>query len=170
MCRHISYVVIVHLDSWETRTLQGLFLCSFFSDNNEGSSSSNQPIFAMAGDGTSSDVKIPAVLLFFEEGQILRRAVTALEDTNRSLRVRLAAKASGQGWYNRVLKWWRHKKDFFFSELVVFYRLFGRTYLKKIHTQNIDWIKQLRYGLLKCESLHTELSYLVLFPQVRDQL
>ena len=98
----------------ETRTLQGLFLCSFFSDNNEGSSSSNQPIFAMAGDGTSSDVKIPAVLLFFEEGQILRRAVIALEDTNRSLRVRLAAKASGQGWYNRVLKWWRHKKEFIF--------------------------------------------------------
>ena len=110
VCCYIS----LRLIPGETITLQGLFLCFFFSDNNEGSSSSNQPIFAMAGDGTSSDVKIPAVLLFFEEGQILRRAVIALEDTNRSLRVRLAAKASGQGWYNRVLKWWRHKKDFFF--------------------------------------------------------
>ncbi|XP_048587140.1 ER degradation-enhancing alpha-mannosidase-like protein 3 [Nematostella vectensis] len=66
-------------------------------DNNDGSSSDSQPIFAMAGDGTSNDVRIPAVLLFHQEGQILMRAITAVEDTSRTLSVRVAAKAIKAG-------------------------------------------------------------------------
>lgn len=67
----------------------------FFSDNNEGSSSDKQQIFSMAGDGSNDDVKIPAVLLFSEEGRILKNAIAALEDTNQRLTVRLASKATG---------------------------------------------------------------------------
>ena len=51
----------------------------------------------MAGDGSSNDVKIPAVLLFSEEGRILKNAIAALDDTNRRLTVRLAAKSTGSG-------------------------------------------------------------------------
>ncbi|XP_031572987.1 ER degradation-enhancing alpha-mannosidase-like protein 3 [Actinia tenebrosa] len=64
-------------------------------DNNDGSSSDTQPIFAMAGDGTSNDVKIPAVLLFHQEGMILKRAISFLEDKQQTLKVRLASKADG---------------------------------------------------------------------------
>lgn len=64
-------------------------------DNNEGSSSDTQPIFAMAGDGSNNDVKIPAVLLFSEEGRILKNAIAAMEDLNQRLTVRLASKATG---------------------------------------------------------------------------
>jgi len=65
-------------------------------DNNEGSSSDTQPIFAMSNDdGASDDVKIAAVLLFSEEGRILKNAIAALADTNQRLTVRLAAKATG---------------------------------------------------------------------------
>lgn len=67
----------------------------FFSDNNGGSSSDKQQIFSMAGDGSNDDVKIPAVLLFSEEGRILKNAIAALEDTNQRLTVRLASKATG---------------------------------------------------------------------------
>ena len=41
---------------------------------------------------------------------------------------------SKQDWYNRVLKWWRRKNDFF-SEIMGFIRLFGTTYLKNVHKQ-----------------------------------
>lgn len=65
-------------------------------DNVEGSSSDTQPIFAMSNDeGNSDDVKIPAVLLFSEQGRVLKNAILALEDTNHRLTVRLAAKATG---------------------------------------------------------------------------
>lgn len=64
-------------------------------DNNEGSSSDKQQIFAMAGDGSNDDVKIPAVLLFSEEGRILKNAIAAMEDVNQHLTVRLASKATG---------------------------------------------------------------------------
>ena len=67
----------------------------FCLDNNEGSSSAKQQIFAMAGDGSNDDVKIPAVLLFSEEGRILKNAITAMEDINQHLTVRLASKATG---------------------------------------------------------------------------
>ena len=36
---------------------------------------------------------------------------------------------------HRVPKWWHHKNDF--SEIMGFIQLFGTTYLKKVHTQNI---------------------------------
>ena len=36
---------------------------------------------------------------------------------------------------NRVPKWWRHKNDF--SEIMGFIQLFGTTYLKKVHLQNV---------------------------------
>ena len=65
------------------------------SDDHEGSSSDQQPVFAMSGDGSSSDVKIPAVFLFHQEGAVLLRAFEAQEDVNKRLRIRLAAKASG---------------------------------------------------------------------------
>lgn len=70
----------------------GVFFCL---DNNEGSSSDKQQIFAMAGDGSNDDVKIPAVLLFSEEGRILKNAIAAMEDINQHLTVRLASKATG---------------------------------------------------------------------------
>ena len=69
-----------------------LLLCT---DNNKGSSSDSQPIFAMAGDGSNNDVKIAAVLLFSEEGRILKNAIAAMEDVNQRLTVRLASKATG---------------------------------------------------------------------------
>ncbi|XP_073242535.1 ER degradation-enhancing alpha-mannosidase-like protein 3 [Porites lutea] len=66
-------------------------------DNNEGSSSDTQPIFAMSNDeDNKDDVKIPAVLLFSEEGRILKNAMAALDDTDNRLTVRLATKASGK--------------------------------------------------------------------------
>ena len=46
-------------------------------------------------EGNSDDVKIPAVLLFSEQGRVLNNAIIALEDTNHRLTVRLAAKATG---------------------------------------------------------------------------
>lgn len=49
----------------------------------------------MAGDGSNNDVKIPAVLLFSEEGRILKNAIAAMEDINQHLTVRLASKATG---------------------------------------------------------------------------
>lgn len=49
----------------------------------------------MAGDGSNDDVKIPAVLLFSEEGRILKNAIAAMEDINQHLTVRLASKATG---------------------------------------------------------------------------
>lgn len=65
-------------------------------DNVEGSSSDTQPIFAMSNDeGNSDDVKIPAVLLFSEQGRILKNAIAALDDRSQRLTVRLAAKATG---------------------------------------------------------------------------
>lgn len=76
----------------------GVLTCGMvvFADNNEGSSSDTQPIFAMSNDdGASDDVKIAAVLLFSEEGRILKNAIAALADTNQRLTVRLAAKATG---------------------------------------------------------------------------
>ena len=74
-------------------------VCVFFLrvDNNEGSSSDTQPIFAMSNDeDNKDDVKIPAVLLFSEEGRILKNAMAALDDTDNRLTVRLAPKASGK--------------------------------------------------------------------------
>ena len=50
----------------------------------------------MAGDGSDNDVKIPAVLLFSEEGRILKNAIAAMEDLNQRLTVRLASKATGK--------------------------------------------------------------------------
>ena len=50
----------------------------------------------MAGDGSDNDVKIPAVLLFSEEGRILKNAIAAMEDLNQRLTVRLASKAAGK--------------------------------------------------------------------------
>ena len=38
-------------------------------------------------------------------------------------------------YFNRVLKWWCHKKDF--SEIMGFIRLFGTTYQKKACTQKL---------------------------------
>lgn len=76
-----------------------VFVCLFFLrvDNNEGSSSDTQPIFAMSNDeDNKDDVKIPAVLLFSEEGRILKNAMAALDDTDNRLTVRLATKASGK--------------------------------------------------------------------------
>lgn len=65
-------------------------------DNVEGSSSDTQPIFAMSNDeGNSDDVKIPAVLLFSEQGRVLNNAMAAQEDASQRLTVRLAAKATG---------------------------------------------------------------------------
>jgi len=49
----------------------------------------------MAGDGSNDDVKIPAVLLFSEEGRILKNAIAAMEDVKQHLTVRLASKATG---------------------------------------------------------------------------
>ena len=74
------------------------FVCFFLRvDNNEGSSSDTQPIFAMSNDeDNKDDVKIPAVLLFSEEGRILKNAMAALDDTDNRLTVRLATKASGK--------------------------------------------------------------------------
>ena len=75
-------------------------VCVFFFlrvDNNEGSSSDTQPIFAMSNDeDNKDDVTIPAVLLFSEEGRILKNAMAALDDTDNRLTVRLATKASGK--------------------------------------------------------------------------
>ena len=68
----------------------------FCADNLEGSSIDTQPIFAMSNDEENSeDVKIPAVLLFSKEGQILKNAIAALADSNQRLTVRLASKATG---------------------------------------------------------------------------
>lgn len=66
-------------------------------DNNDGSSSDTQPIFAMAGDGTKNDVKIPAVLVFHQEGMVLKRAILFMEDKEEILKVRVASKAVGAG-------------------------------------------------------------------------
>lgn len=64
-------------------------------DNHEGSTSAAQPIFAMSNEeGNSDDVKIPAVLLFSEEGRIVKNAMAALADSSQPLTVRLAAKAT----------------------------------------------------------------------------
>ena len=73
-------------------------------DNNEGSSSDTQPIFAMSNDeDNKDDVKIPAVLLFSEEGRILKNAMAALDDTDNRLTVRLATKASGKSGLSAVV-------------------------------------------------------------------
>ena len=65
-------------------------------DNVEGSSIDTQPIFAMSNDeDNSDDVKIPAVLLFSEQGRILKNAIAALDDRSQRLTVRLAAKGTG---------------------------------------------------------------------------
>ena len=81
-------------------------VCFFFLrvDNNEGSSSDTQPIFAMSNDeDNKDDVKIPAVLLFSEEGRILKNAMAALDDTDNRLTVRLATKASGKSGLSAVV-------------------------------------------------------------------
>ena len=81
-------------------------VCVFFLrvDNNEGSSSDTQPIFAMSNDeDNKDDVKIPAVLLFSEEGRILKNAMAALDDTDNRLTVRLATKASGKSGLSAVV-------------------------------------------------------------------
>ena len=82
-------------------------VCVFFFlrvDNNEGSSSDTQPIFAMSNDeDNKDDVKIPAVLLFSEEGRILKNAMAALDDTDNRLTVRLATKASGKSGLSAVV-------------------------------------------------------------------
>ena len=59
------------------------------------------------------------------------------------------------------LRWWRHKNDF--SEIMGFIRLFGTTYLKKVHTQT-EWLFSAlnSWGFLKFKMLHTKLSYLLL--------
>lgn len=84
-----------------------VFVCLFFFlrvDNNEGSSSDTQPIFAMSNDeDNKDDVKIPAVLLFSEEGRILKNAMAALDDTDNRLTVRLATKASGKSGLSAVV-------------------------------------------------------------------
>ena len=73
-------------------------------DNNEGSSSDTQPIFAMSNDeDNKDDVKIPAVLLFSEEGRILKNAMAALDDADNRLTVRLATKASGKSGLSAVV-------------------------------------------------------------------
>lgn len=73
-------------------------------DNNEGSSSDTQPIFAMSNDeDNKDDVKIPALLLFSEEGRILKNAMAALDDTDNRLTVRLATKASGKSGLSAVV-------------------------------------------------------------------
>lgn len=81
------------------------FVCFFLRvDNNEGSSSDTQPIFAMSNDeDNKDDVKIPAVLLFSEEGRILKNAMAALDDTDHRLTVRLATKASGKSGLSAVV-------------------------------------------------------------------
>lgn len=83
-----------------------VYVCVFFLrvDNNEGSSSDTQPIFAMSNDeDNKDDVKIPAVLLFSEEGRILKNAMAALDDTDNRLTVRLATKASGKSGLSAVV-------------------------------------------------------------------
>lgn len=67
-------------------------------DNNEGSSFESQPMFAMSGDGGSKDVNIPAVFLFYNEGQVLQKAMQVAQiNTQGHLRVRLADKALKRG-------------------------------------------------------------------------
>jgi hypothetical protein len=51
----------------------------------------------MAGDGTKNDVKIPAVLLFHQEGMVLKRAISFHEDKDQTLKIRVASKAVGSG-------------------------------------------------------------------------
>ena len=101
MCRNPCSLVIHHvLFFW------CVFVCLFFLrvDNNEGSSSDTQPIFAMSNDeDNKDDVKIPAVLLFSEEGRILKNAMAALDDTDNRLTVRLATKASGKSGLSAVV-------------------------------------------------------------------
>ena len=81
-----------------------LFVFFLRVDNNEGSSSDTQPIFAMSNDeDNKDDVKIPAVLLFSEEGRILKNAMAALDDTDNRLTVRLATKASGKSGLSAVV-------------------------------------------------------------------
>ncbi|CAB3984728.1 ER degradation-enhancing alpha-mannosidase 3 [Paramuricea clavata] len=64
-------------------------------DNNEGSSSESQPMFAMSGDGSSNNINIPAVFLFHNEGQVLQKSIqiAGYHGTRENLRVRLADKA-----------------------------------------------------------------------------
>ena len=72
--------------------------CFFFLDNNAGSSSESQPLFAMSGDGSSGDIQIPAVFLFANEGDILKKAMEIITRKNQGhLRIRLADKAKSQG-------------------------------------------------------------------------
>ena len=47
-------------------------------------------------------------------------------------------------------------------------RLFGTTYLKKVHTRKKSGSLVI-CGFLKFKLLHTKLSYLVLVPEVRNQ-
>ncbi|XP_028407570.1 ER degradation-enhancing alpha-mannosidase-like protein 3 [Dendronephthya gigantea] len=63
-------------------------------DNNEGSSSESQPMFAMSGDGSSGNINIPAVFLFHSEGQVLQKSMQIVSiNSGENLRVRLADKA-----------------------------------------------------------------------------
>lgn len=94
ICSRASSNVLLNNRAYTTPRLNTRFLCA--ADNVEGSSSDTQPIFAMSNDeGNSDDVKIPAVLLFSEQGRVLNNAMAAQEDASQRLTVRLAAKATG---------------------------------------------------------------------------
>ena len=55
-------------------------------------------MFAMSGDGSSNSINIPAVFLFFNEGQVLQKAIDIVRfNTKGNLRVRLGDKALKRG-------------------------------------------------------------------------
>ena len=55
-------------------------------------------MFAMSGDGSTGDIQIPAVFLFYNEGDILKKAMEIImRNTQGHLRIRLADKATTQG-------------------------------------------------------------------------
>ena len=60
-----------------------------------------------------------------------------------------------------------------FSEIMGVVQLFGTIYLQKVHTPKkgslVHFKKQLIYELFKFKLLHTELSHLVLVPEVKKR-
>jgi hypothetical protein len=55
-------------------------------------------MFAMSGDGSSSNINIPAVFLFSNEGQVLQKAMQIVSYNSKgNLRVRLGDKALKKG-------------------------------------------------------------------------
>lgn len=55
-------------------------------------------MFAMSGDGSSGNINIPAVFLFYNEGQVLQKSMKIVSiNSGGNLRVRLGDKALKKG-------------------------------------------------------------------------